>query len=683
MRKIVAMFALTLLSLGSARAERVVQPFNSDWTFRFAHGFNDKPRRVELPHTWNAADALSGRADYFRGMGVYEKPIVYDPSWAGKRVYLRFEGSNEVTTVFVNSRFAGEHKGGYGAFVFDITDLLNPEGKNSLTVKVTNALNLDIMPLVGDFNMYGGIYRDLNIIAVDPLHISLTDYGSPGVYLTQQEVSRERARVEASVLVENQGAGESAGTVSVRIKDGDRTIAEKSAGFSAAPSEVSTVRLPIEIEKPHLWNGRKDPFIYTADITITDSDGNVTDRLTQPLGLRYYSVDPDNGFSLNGERVQLHGVCRHQDRAERGNALLPMHHAEDVAIMEEMGVNAVRLAHYPQATQFYDLMDKSGMVVWAEIPFIGPGGYPDRGFNDLPAFRENGKEQLRELIRQHYNHPSICFWGMFNELKTHGDNPIGYVTELDSIAHAEDPTRLTTAASFLSNEAPINGVTDLIAWNQYFGWYGGKPSHMGVWLDKVHKDFPKYRVGVSEYGAGASIYHQQDSVKPGISSGYWHPENYQTYYHMENWKAIDQRPFVWGSFVWNMFDFGAAHRTEGDRNGINDKGLVTFDRKNKKDAFYFYKANWNKQDPFVYIANRRHDRRTLDRTDITIFTNQPEVELTVNGKNIGKMKADGYGTVVFEKVDLIPGENTVTARAPKSKSVKTDITDSVTWTLIK
>ncbi len=250
--------------------------------------------------------------------------------------------------------------------------------------------------------------------------------------------------------------------------------------------------------------------------------------------------------------------------------------------MVEMGTNAVRLAHYPQAPYFYDLMDRYGLVVWAEIPLIGPGGYQDRGYINQPSFRANGKEQLKELIRQHYNHPSICFWGLYNELKTIGDNPIDYIEELNTLAHQEDPTRPTTAASFLSYKDPLNGVTDIIAWNQYFGWYGGAPSDMGKWADRVHQDFPHFKIGISEYGAGASIYHQQDSIKPGEASGWWHPENYQTFYHMGNWEAIAERPFIWGSFIWNLFDFGAAHRTEGDRPGINDKGLVTFDRKVKK-----------------------------------------------------------------------------------------------------
>jgi len=676
MKKTLLIFFLLYAVMAAART---VTPFNDNWTFRFAHQFSGEGQRVDIPHTWNASDALSGKKDYYRGMGVYEKKLHPGKEMEGKRLYMRFEGVNHTADVFVNSRYAGGHKGGYGAFVIDITDLIDNNQENIITVKTTNALNLETMPLVGDFNIYGGIYRDVNLIAVDPLHISLTDYASPGVYLTQEKVSRERADVKATAIISNLGQNDAVAKVTVTVMNGNETIISKSSPADIKAHSSAPVDIDLTIEKPRLWNGREDPFMYRAIVELADASGRITDRIEQPLGLRYYSVDPEKGFSLNGKSLRLKGVCRHQDRAERGNALLPMHHEEDAAIIKEIGANAVRLAHYPQASQFYDLMDRYGMVVWAEIPFIGPGGYHDRGYNNLPAFRENGKEQLRELIRQHYNHPSICFWGLFNELKTTGDNPTEYIEELNAIAHKEDPSRLTTAASFLGADDPINSVTDLIAWNQYFGWYGGNPSDLGSWLDNVHTKHPGYKIGLSEYGAGASIYHQQDSVKRGIASGMWHPENYQTYYHMENWKALAERPFVWGSFVWNLFDFGAAHRTEGDRYGINDKGLVTFDRKTKKDAFYFYKANWNKEDPFVYIANRRHIRRTSAQTTVTVFSNLPEVRLIVNGKDLGVKKADGYGTFTFDNVVLNPGSNEIKASA---RNRSTSATDRVTWQLL-
>lgn len=675
MKNTIISLVLLLLST-SLFASRKEILLNNDWNFRFSHQVQrNSGHRVNLPHTWNSGDALSGKQDYYRGMGNYDKKLFVKPEWEGKRLFLRFEGVNTIATVFVNSVCLGEHRGGYGAFVFEITDHVKYGADNEILVKVNNALQLDIMPLVGDFNFYGGIYRDVNLIITDPVNISLTDYVSPGVYLTQNKVTKNLADISAKVLVSNGSSVSKPVQVNVKVWDGDKIVQQQESTVTVEPNSVKATVLGIQINNPHLWNGRKDPFMYRTEVTLSE-DGKEIDKIVQPLGLRFYHVDAEKGFFLNGEHLKLHGVCRHQDRAERGNALYKEHHEEDAAIMVEMGTNAVRLAHYPQATYFYDLMDKYGIVTWAEIPFIGPGGYLDRGYNDLPAFRANGKEQLKELIRQHYNHPSICFWGLFNELKTIGDNPIEYIKELNDLAHEEDPMRPTTAASFLHYDSDISKITDVIAWNQYFGWYGGSPSDMATWLDANHKAHPEYKIGISEYGAGASIYHQQDTIKPGIASGWWHPENFQTFYHMGNWEAIAERPFVWGSFIWNLFDFGAAHREEGDRPGINDKGLVTFDRKVKKDAFYYYKANWNKDEKFVYIANRRHRDRTNQVTDIMVFSNLPQVELFVNGVSIGRQAPDKYATFIWNNVSLKDGENTIEVRGIQKKNA---LSDKVIW----
>jgi beta-galactosidase len=482
------------------------------------------------------------------------------------------------------------------------------------------------------------------------------------------------------VVVSNQTDAAQSVQAQVTVSDGGKVVLRQSKEVVVGARATVTPEIELTLNKPHLWDGRKDPYIYKVEVKLTDREGKVLDRVGQPLGLRYFRVDADKGFFLNGEHLKLKGVCRHQDRAELGNALRTEQHDEDAAIIAEMGTNAIRLAHYPQAERFYDLMDRYGIVAWAEIPFIGPGGYDDRGFNDLPAFRENGKQQLVELIRQHYNHPAICFWGLFNELKTEGDDPTEYIGELNELAHREDATRLTTAASFLGDGEAIGQITDLIAWNKYYGWYGGSAADMGRWADNVHKNYPQYKIAVSEYGAGASIYHQQDTLARVEATSYWHPENWQTAYHIGNWKAIAERPFIWGSFVWNMFDFGAAHRTEGDRPGINDKGLVTFDRRVKKDAFYFYKANWNADDKFVYIAERRNTRRTHADTDVMVFSNLPEVELIVNGHSLGRQKPDGYATFVWKGVRLAEGDNRVEACAADKKGNRTD---TVTWTLVK
>lgn len=650
----VVLFMLYGMSMFAQRQDILL---NNDWNFRFSHQVQKGTEvRVDLPHTWNAQDALSGKIDYKRGIGNYEKNLFIRPEWKGKRLFIRFEGVNNIADVFINRRHIGEHRGGYGAFIFEITGKVEYGKENSILVRVNNGEQLDIMPLVGDFNFYGGIYRDVHLLITDETCISPLDYASPGVRLIQDSVSHRYAKVRAIVDLSNGSSGNQEVELNVRLLDGQRVVKEGTKNVNLSGNEVMQQELTFEIDQPHLWNGRQDPFLYQAEVTLF-RNGQMVDRVTQPLGLRFYRIDPDKGFFLNGKHLPLQGVCRHQDRSEVGNALRPQHHEEDVALMLEMGVNAVRLAHYPQATYFYDLMDKNGIIVWAEIPFVGPGGYNDKGFVDLPAFRANGKEQLKELIRQHYNHPSICVWGLFNELTELGDNPVEYIKKLNVLAHQEDTTRPTTSAS--NQMGDLNFITDAIAWNRYDGWYGGTPADLGKWLDRMHKDHPKICIAISEYGAGASIYHQQDSLVKTVPTSWWHPENWQTYYHIENWKTISSRPYVWGSFVWNMFDFGAAHRTEGDRPGINDKGLVTFDRKVRKDAFYFYKANWNREEPMLYLTGKRNTVRTQRLQTITAFTNQAGVELFVNGKSYGKTTPDSYAILEWKNVELQPGENEI------------------------
>lgn len=650
----VVLFMLYGMSMFAQRQDILL---NNDWNFRFSHQVQKGTGvRVDLPHTWNAQDALSGKIDYKRGIGNYEKNLFIRPEWKGKRLFIRFEGVNNIADVFINRRHIGEHRGGYGAFIFEITGKVEYGKENSILVRVNNGEQLDIMPLVGDFNFYGGIYRDVHLLITDETCISPLDYASPGVRLIQDSVSHRYAKVRAIVDLSNGSSGNQEVELNVRLLDGQRVVKEGTKNVNLSGNEVMQQELTFEIDQPHLWNGRQDPFLYQAEVTLF-RNGQMVDRVTQPLGLRFYRIDPDKGFFLNGKHLPLQGVCRHQDRSEVGNALRPQHHEEDVALMLEMGVNAVRLAHYPQATYFYDLMDKNGIIVWAEIPFVGPGGYNDKGFVDLPAFRANGKEQLKELIRQHYNHLSICVWGLFNELTELGDNPVEYIKKLNVLAHQEDTTRPTTSAS--NQMGDLNFITDAIAWNRYDGWYGGTPADLGKWLDRMHKDHPEICIAISEYGAGASIYHQQDSLVKTVPTSWWHPENWQTYYHIENWKTISSCPYVWGSFVWNMFDFGAAHRTEGDRPGINDKGLVTFDRKVRKDAFYFYKANWNREEPMLYLTGKRNTVRTQHLQTITAFTNLSGAELFVNGKSYGKAIPDSYAILEWKNVELEPGENEI------------------------
>ena len=669
-----ALFAMAVSMQTLAQRENIL--INQDWNFRFSHQVDkNSSRRVDLPHTWNAQDALSGKPDYKRGIGNYDKKLFIRSEWKGKRLFLRFEGANCVSNVFINGKQIGEHRGGYGAFIFEITDKVNYGKNNTVLVRVNNGEQLDVMPLVGDFNFYGGIYRDVHLLVTEDICISPLDYASPGVYLFQQHVGEKQAAVLARINLSNGTEHPRQATLRLQVKEGDKVVYQADKKVTVAPhTSVQPEEMSFTLLNPRLWNGREDPFMYQTVITLV-KDGKEIDKVEQPLGLRYYATDADRGFFLNGKHLPLHGVCRHQEWAEVGNALRPMHHEEDTRLMLEMGVNAIRLAHYPQATYMYDLMDRNGIVTWAEIPFVGPGGYADKGFVDQPSFRENGKEQLKEMIRQHFNHPSICFWGLFNELKENGDNPLEYIKELNVLAHQEDPTRPTTSAS--NQGGAINFITDNIAWNRYDGWYGATPATLASWLDKTHQAHPEIKIAISEYGAGASIYHQQDSLVQTSPGSWWHPENWQTEYHIQNWKIISERPYVWGSFVWNMFDFGAAHRTEGDRPGINDKGLVTHDRKVKKDAFYFYKANWNPE-PMVYIAGRRSVNRVKPVTEVQIFSNCAEVTLKVNGQIIKKMQPDGVKVCIFKDIRLKKGENNIEVSAKNGKGV---ITDACCWIL--
>lgn len=669
-----ALFAMAVSMQTLAQRENIL--INQDWNFRFSHQVDkNSSRRVDLPHTWNAQDALSGKPDYKRGIGNYDKKLFIRSEWKGKRLFLRFEGANCVSNVFINGKQIGEHRGGYGAFIFEITDKVNYGKDNTVLVRVNNGEQLDVMPLVGDFNFYGGIYRDVHLLVTEDICISPLDYASPGVYLFQQHVGEKQAAVLARINLSNGTEHPRQATLRLQVKEGDKVVYQADKKVTVAPhTSVQPEEMSFTLLNPRLWNGREDPFMYQTVITLV-KDGKEIDKVEQPLGLRYYATDADRGFFLNGKHLPLHGVCRHQEWAEVGNALRPMHHEEDTRLMLEMGVNAIRLAHYPQATYMYDLMDRNGIVTWAEIPFVGPGGYADKGFVDQPSFRENGKEQLKEMIRQHFNHPSICFWGLFNELKENGDNPLEYIKELNVQAHQEDPTRPTTSAS--NQGGAINFITDNIAWNRYDGWYGATPATLASWLDKTHQAHPEIKIAISEYGAGASIYHQQDSLVQTSPGSWWHPENWQTEYHIQNWKIISERPYVWGSFVWNMFDFGAAHRTEGDRPGINDKGLVTHDRKVKKDAFYFYKANWNPE-PMVYIAGHRSVNRVKPVTEVQIFSNCAEVTLKVNGQIIKKMQPDGVKVCIFKDIRLKKGENNIEVSAKNGKRV---ITDACCWIL--
>jgi beta-galactosidase len=635
-------------------------PFNDGWEFHFADSVlpNTEKNLLVLPHTWSSAESIAAKTNYYRTAAVYQKKFTIEKGWKNKRLFIYFEGVNSVADIFINQKFVGEHRGGYTAFCFEITNFIKADTSNLITVNVSNSYRLDVLPLSGDFNIYGGIHRPVSIIATNKNCITPLDYGSPGVFLKQKDVSNKSATIEALVQLSLRNNSKSLSLKTIFLNADDKAVIKKVVAIGKGSD--STFKYNYTITNPHLWNGKKDPYLYHVTVQLLEND-EVIDEVTQPLGLRFFRVDPDKGFFLNGKHLDLHGFGRHQDVEGKGSAVSRQEHERDIELIKESGATAMRLTHYPHSKDFYNLSDSNGIILWTEIPLVGPGGYTGPGYIHNALLEQNGKQILTELIRQNYNHPAICFWGLFNELKLDYDDPLPYVKELNALAHKEDPTRLTTCATFIDSNV-FNHASDVIAWNKYFGWYGSVPKQLGIWADDVHKKFPDKPIAISEYGAGASTKQHTEVLKAPAAKGRFHPEEWQTYLHEESWRQLNERPFIWGKFVWVLADFGSSIRTEGDTNGMNDKGLTTYDRKIKKDAFYFYKANWN-EEPMISIAERRNDKRTLNTTNIKAFTNLPQAELFVNGKSLGTKTKDSINEVVWENISLKKGKNVIRVRA--------------------
>ena len=647
---------------------RKVIPFNQQWNFigQSVTGI-ELNEVIELPHTWNSHDAQNG-LKYYRGTGTYSKNFDIDESWKNKRIFIRFEGVNITAKVTLNGHELGEHKGGYAAFSYEISDHILYNEKNFIEVVVNNEANLEVIPLVGDFNNYGGIYRPVSIILTNPVCITPLDFASPGIYLKQENVTKERADLQVLTKISNGGNAQTKVNYQTSIFDRNGQLVDSQTTEVMLEAGDSDHSHSYQIANPHLWNGKKDPYMYWVNVEILQH-GELIDSKSEPLGLRYFHVDANEGFFLNGEPIDLRGVSRHQDRQDKGSAISREDHIEDMEIMLEMGINALRLAHYQHAEIVYDLADSAGLVVWAELPWVGgPGGFmgSSNGYENTEAFHSIAKQQLYELIRQNYNHPSILMWSIFNEIQNpEGAEPTDFIVELNSIVKEEDPSRLSVGASMLSpkDNANIHEVTDLIAWNRYFGWYYKMPEDMGIFLDETHTAFPDYKIGISEYGAGGSIYQHTEELEPPNPMGSPHPEEWQSYYHEENLKIFDERSYVWGTFLWNMFDFGSHFRKEGDHYGINDKGMVTYDRKTKKDAFYFYKANWS-EEPVLHITSSRYIFRKQADTRVKVYTNLNDVELTINGQKY-PIKSPEKGIIEWLDIKLAEGNNGVIVEAKK------------------
>lgn len=603
---------------------RKVNAFNDNYIFER----EGKKQRVTLPHTWNTED-------YYRGTCTYEKTFAMPEKTEHERVYLEFCGANSSAVVFVNGVEVTRHDGGYATFRVDITEQLREE--NVLTVEVDNAPNERVYPQKADFTFYGGLYRDVNMLIVSEEHFDLDYYGGDGFYLTP-EVVGTRAVVHCkayycgeadSILVEISGEAKA------------ELVCDKS---------THTAQGDIVIENVRLWNGIKDPYLYHATATLY-KNGEEKDSVSSAFGCRTFSFDAEKGFLLNGESYPLRGVSRHQDREGYGNALTREMHAEDVELICSMGANAVRLAHYQHDRYFYELCDEKGLIVWAEIPYITV---------HMPQGRENTVSQMKELIVQNYNHASIICWAISNEITLQGvtDDLMENHRILSDLIHEMDKSRVSAMANLfmLETDSPLIDVPDIRGYNLYYGWYVGEMEDNDAFFDAFHKEHPQTPIGLTEYGADAVIRLQSPKPEKGD-----YTESYQALYHEHMLEMIGKRPYLWGTFVWNMFEFGAADRDEAGDPGKNHKGLITFDRKEKKDAFYIYKAWWS-DEPFVHLCGSRYHDRVEPVTEIKVYSNQDEIALYVDGVPVETKKGKHVFTFSIE----ITGTHNIRAVAQKS-----------------
>ena len=598
---------------------RTVLNFNTKWAF--AKHANEVPAVmptdwywVNLPHCWNNIDGQDGGNDYFRGTCYYAKSFEKSELPETDRYYLEINGANSSADVYLNSEHLAQHDGGYSTWRVDITDYIKNE--NLLVIAVDNTANDTVYPQTADFTFYGGLYRNVNIICCSESHFDLEYYGGPGIAVTP-EIIGDNAKIKIETYITNIKDGQS---VNFTISDAEGNV--------IATALSSGKEAELEIKNVHLWHGRKDPYLYTATAELVD-DEKVIDKVATKFGCRTFKIDPENGFILNGEEYPLRGVSRHQDRWGLGNALLPEHHKEDMDFIYEVGATTIRLAHYQHDQYFYDLCDEYGMVIWAEIPYIS---------KHMPNGRENTISQMKELIVQNYNHPSIVVWGLSNEITMGGEEDADLLENhhiLNDLCHEMDKTRPTTMAclTMCNIDSSIVQIPDVVSYNHYFGWYGGDTTMNGPWFDNFHQKYPNIPIGCSEYGCEALNWHTSNPIQGDYT------EEYQAFYHEELIKQLFTRKYMWATHVWNMFDFGADARAEGGENGQNHKGLMTFDRKYKKDSFYAYKA-WLSDDPFVHICGKRYVDRVEETTKVTVYSNLPEVELFANGVSLGKQTSD-------------------------------------------
>ena len=659
---------------------REVRTFNEGWEFKKGPFSTDIVKvmaqwggtweKVTLPHTWNAKDMQQKYNDFYAGEAYYRKDYFCPSDCKDKRVFLRFEGVGSCAEVYVNGQLAGSHYGAYSAFVVELTKALKVGEVNQLVVKADNSARPDVIPVNHVlFGVYGGIYRPVSLIVTDEASIAVTDHASSGVFITQKNVSAASAEVNVKVKLDN-GSLQPASVVlenTIYTMEGKK-VASKKKQIMLSSQGMRSFSSSFKIRKPHLWHGREDAYLYKVESRLW-RDGKMIDEVVQPLGIRKYEIKAGDGFYLNGKKYPMYGVCRHQDWWGLGSALKNEHHDADLATIMDLGTTTVRFAHYQQSDYLYSRCDSLGLILWAEIPFV----------NRVTGKEEaNAQTQLRELIRQSFNHPSIYVWGLHNEVY----HPHAYTAQLTASLHdlakTEDPDRYTVSVSgYGQMEHPVNLNGEIQAMNRYFGWYEKKIKDIVPWIEGLESKYPNQIFMLSEYGADANIHHQTENLGESLNwTKPYYPETFQTKTHEYHWSVIAKHPYIIASYLWNTFDFATPMACRGDVPARNMKGLVTFDRKIKKDSYFWYKANWSKE-PVVYLTQRRNVDRENKVTSVTVYSNIGEPTVYLNGKPLSGIRK-GYTDVhyVFDKVGLADGENILKAVVKKDGK---EHADEIRW----
>lgn len=673
------LLACLLGSICKAEA-REVTPFNNGWEFKkgpfptdamqTAARWNADWEQVNVPHTWNADDMQKKTNSFYAGVAYYRKHYVFPESLEGKRLFLRFEGVGACAEVYVNGYLVGTHKGAYSAFVCEIGSQVRLGEENEIVVKADNAARPDVIPVNHAlFGVYGGIYRPVWLIVTEPCNIVVNDCASPGVYITQKNVSKQSADVSVRVKLDNATLAPAALELenAIYTREG-KLVKVHRQSFELTPQGVQNYVSDFKISHPHLWQGREDPYLYKV-VSRLKQDGQVIDEVIQPLGLRKYEAVAGKGFFLNGKKYPMYGVTRHQDWWGMGSALTNREHDFDLEQIMEVGATTVRFAHYQQSDYIYSRCDTLGLIIWAEIPFV----------NRVTGQEwDNVHQQMRELIRQSFNHPSIYVWGIHNEVY----HPHGYTAALTQSVHdlckLEDPDRYTVAVNGYGHaEHPVNGNTDIQGMNRYFGWYEKKIQDIKPWIEKMEKEYPWQRLMLTEYGADANIEHQTELLGDALNWGSdFYLETFQTKTHEYQWGVISQHPYILASYLWNMFDFAVPQWKRGGVDARNMKGLITFDRKIRKDAFYWYKANWSKE-PVLYLTQRRNTERERRETSVTVYSNLGTPRVFLNGRELDGVRK-GYTDVhyIFDQVTLAEGRNVLRAVIVSDGK---EYTDEIVW----